>query len=156
MEKKEIIQKLRDSLEISIMKSQMVWSTAIVLIICTLWSISTRNAYHQVDTLPLWGVAFGIVLGPLYMYQAWVLWKIFRCAEHYKFYQTKLSQPRGGLWRDTICFTVLLEDGEDKFVVDTRSIFLTHGIVGPLLEDYVNQTVTVAYNEETEQVVVIG
>ena len=38
----------------------------------------------------------------------------------------------------------------------TSSIFLARGWLGPLMEDYVNRDVTLAYNEETGQVVVIG
>lgn len=41
-------------------------------------------------------------------------------------------------------------------MTDTHSIFYARGLVGLLLEDYVNRTVTIAYNEETGMVVVIG
>ena len=53
---------------------------------------------------------------------------------------------------------MLLEDADGyKFVADTHSIFSTHGdLTGLGFEDYVNQEVTIAYNEETENVVVIG
>lgn len=64
----------------------------------------------------------------------------------------------GGRFRDSIKFRVLLEDADGhKFVADTHSIFSTHKDFSGLgFEDYVNQKVTIAYNEETGNVVVIG
>ena len=64
----------------------------------------------------------------------------------------------GGRFRESIKFRVVLEDAEGcKFVADTHSIFSTHkDLTGLGFEDYVNQEVTIAYNEETGNVVVIG
>ena len=54
-------------------------------------------------------------------------------------------------------FTVVLEiPGEGRIVAKTRAIFLTHGWPGPLVEDYVNREVEIAYNRTTRQTVVIG
>jgi len=64
----------------------------------------------------------------------------------------------GGRLRDSIKFRVVLEDADGyKFVADTHSIFSTHkDFMGLGFEDYVNQEATIAYNEETGYVVVIG
>jgi hypothetical protein len=53
---------------------------------------------------------------------------------------------------------VVLEDMDgNKFTAYTHSIFHTHrSSAGLALEDYVNQEVTVGYNDETGEVVVIG
>lgn len=86
------------------------------------------------------------------------IFNIFRHSESYHFCKTNLCNPKGGSIRDTIKFTVVLEDPDgNKFAADTHSIFHTHtSMFGLALEDYVNRTVTVGYNKETGQVVVIG
>ena len=108
-----------------------------------------------------WG-AYGIMLlisvVPILIFCAWRTIQIFRCPESYHFCKAKLSNPKGGRVRDTIRFLVVLEDAEGyRFTAYTHSIFHTHkSAAGLALEDYVNQEVTIGYNEETGQVVVIG
>ena len=101
---------------------------------------------------------FLITEGPILGFCVVRTFRIFQHPESYTFCKTNLCNPKGGNIRDTIKFTVLLEDADgDKFAADTHSIFHTHrGFLAPSLEDYVNQTVTAAYNEETGMVVVIG
>jgi hypothetical protein len=67
-----------------------------------------------------------------------------------------LDQPHGA-WRDQVYFTVELKesDGSSK-TVNTRAIFSLHDIIRPRMEDYINKTVTVAYNIDTNMTVVIG
>lgn len=95
---------------------------------------------------------------PIYLFWAWRMISIFRHPESYWFCKANLCNPIGGRFRDTIRFTVLLEDPDgNKFAVNTHSIFQSHkGLLALALEDYINQTVTIAYNEETGMVVVIG
>ena len=83
---------------------------------------------------------------------------IFRKPEGYFFCRTTLRTLHSGPLRDTMFYTVLLEDPADggKFFADTHAIFYTRGIMSPTIEEYTNSTVTVAYNRETEMVVVIG
>jgi hypothetical protein len=83
---------------------------------------------------------------------------IFRHPESYHFCKTTLCNPKGGSMRDTIKFTVVIEDADgDQFAADTHSIFYTHtNMFGLGLEDYANRTVTAGYNEETGQVVIIN
>ena len=77
--------------------------------------------------------------------------------ESYRFYKTQLTQPHQKYPLKSMCFKVVLEDeGVRRYIVDTHAIFAAHGIIGPLMEDYVDRTVTVAYNKETGMVVVIG
>lgn len=86
-----------------------------------------------------------------------IFFRIIRKPDQYRFYRAVLGQPHGGYPRGTMYFTVVLEepDGE-KFLVNTNTIFEAYGRVGISMEDYVNKTVTIAYNWETENVVVIG
>lgn len=83
-------------------------------------------------------------------------WRIFQSPGEYILCTAKLSQPHAGYPRGTMYFTVVLETEEEgTFVTNTHAIFQTHGSVGPLLEDYINKTVTIGYNQETGMVVVI-
>jgi len=98
-----------------------------------------------------------IFILPALGFGLWETVRIFRRAECYRLYRAKLASPHGGQWvRDSMYFTVLLEDEEGKFVVNTRAIFSASRWTPLRLEDYLNKTVTIAYNEETEAVVVIG
>ena len=99
----------------------------------------------------------GITLLPFLGFCLWRTFRIFQHPESYFFCKTMMSSPKGGNIRDTIRFTVVLEDPEGgKFVANTHSIFDTHGSSVLAFENYVNKTVTVGYNEETGMVVVIG
>ena len=87
-------------------------------------------------------------------------WNIFHQQEHYRQYQCTLSSLNTpglfSFWK-TIAFYVVLEEPDgSKEVVSTNPIFFPNGIESPQLKDYVNRTVTVAYNPLTGSVVVIG
>lgn len=98
-----------------------------------------------------------VCFGPLIGYYIWCIARTLRRTDAYTFHRVTLSCPHQNFWLRTMYFTVVIEDPEGgRFTADTNAIFLTHGVMSPLLEDYVNQTVTVAYNEETENIVVIG
>ena len=103
------------------------------------------------------GVLFTLTILPLLIYYGYRLIRIFRCADQYIFCRVTLSEPHHNFWTKSMYFTVTLEHPEiSRRSRDTQPIFATHGIVPPLMEDYVNQTVTVAYNPLTDTLVVIG
>lgn len=103
------------------------------------------------------GIMFLLVVAPWLVFYLWRTVSIFRRAEEYIFCKCCLSQPRGGSLKHSIRFTVVLTDSDgSKFAANTHSIFSTRSICGLGLEDYVNKTVTVAYNPSTGSVVVIG
>lgn len=150
MDTSEIKEKLKCSLEIAHIRSEAV--------VCTL----ITAAYIALFTLA-WGgwvlalVVGMLVIGPFWCWFAWRSWKIFRSPGDYVFCRAMLSQPHSGRLRGTFCFTVVLETEEKgRFAANTAAIFQSGGWMGPLLEDYVNKEVTIAYNVSTEQVVVIG
>ena len=99
-----------------------------------------------------------ITAGPILGFCAVRTFRIFQHPESYHFCKATLCNPKGGRIRDTIRFLVVLRDADGfPFTAYTHSIFHTHrSSFGPALEDYVNQEVTIGYNEETGQVVVIG
>lgn len=153
---KEIRERLRDSLEMQAAIRYLI--TAVILaVFCIL--LGMRELRYMEPGFRILGTAIVTAISalPLLLFSLIRLIRIFWKPQGYHFCKTTLSNPKGGNLRHTIRFAVLLEDSEGKkFMADTHSIFYTRGLIGPLLEDYVNKTVTVAYNEDTGMVVVIG
>lgn len=116
-----------------------------------------RNDAHDPA---LWGIAailLAIVFLPFLGYYLWQIVRIFRKWDQYIFCNVNLVNPHPGWYRGTMYFTILAEHPAlSKIVVNTRPIFHTHGLIGPLFCDYVNQKITIAYNPQTDVVVVIG
>lgn len=158
MSKSEIQEKLKNSLDMFNVHFWLTCAGIIVLVEGVMVLLFTpRNPFGPSRWLPF-GIMAAISAVPILIFCLWRTIQIFRQPESYHFCKTTLSNPKGGRIRDTIRFTVLLEDADGhKFIATTHSIFHTHrGSYALALEDYVNQEVTVAYNEETGQVVVIG
>ena len=153
MDKKEIHARLRSSLEF-----KQLWSyfliTAVILSLFLLFAV-WRNPG---EGMGLAVTVYGLFIAPYLIFCTIRTVSIFRRAERYAFCKATLSQPHGGLLRDTMYFTALVIDPEtgEKFFADTHAIFFTRGIFQPLMEDYANTTITLAVNRETGMVVVIG
>ena len=150
METSEIKEKLKCSLEIAHIRSALVVASVLVA------------AYVGIMTL-FWGnIAFtvilcGVILFPMWVAYNWRYYRVFRKISRYTFHKALLAQPHTSRFVHAFHFTVVLENTEKGTVTTkTSSIFLARGWLGPFLEDYVNREVTLAYNEETGQVVVIG
>lgn len=150
MDHREIKEKLKCSLEIAHIRSALVVASVLVA------------AYVGVMTL-FWGnLAFtvilcGVILFPMWVAYNWRYYRVFRKIHRYTFHKAVLAQPHTSRFVHAFHFTVVLENTEKGTVITkTSSIFLAWGWLGPFLEDYVNREVTLAYNEETGQVVVIG
>lgn len=150
MDEREIREKLKCSLEIAHVRSALAVASVLVA------------AYVGVMTL-FWGdIAFtivlcGVILLPMWVAYSWRYWRVFRKVHRYTFRKAVLAQPHTSRFVHAFHFTVVLEQTEKGTVTTkTSSIFLARGWLGPFLEDYVNREVTLAYNEETGQVVVIG
>ena len=150
MDHREIKEKLKCSLEIAHIRSALVVASVLVA------------AYVGIMTL-FWGdIAFtvilcGVILFPIWLAYSWRYFRVFRKVNRYTFHKALLAQPHTSRFVHAFHFTVVLENTEKGTVTTkTSSIFLARGWLGPFLEDYVNREVTLAYNEETGQVVVIG
>ena len=155
METKQIRERLKSSLEV-----QILWRNLIIVAVTTAVMMVIFAIGDEFDGF-FWvyaGVTAVVILGPTAIFTAIRAFRIFRKPEAYIFCRTTPTQPHAGALRSTMFFTVLLEDPEDgsKFFADTHAIFYSHGIVQPLMEDYINNPITIAYNRETEMVVVIG
>ena len=156
MDKQEICDKLKGSLEVSTIRLWVKIELGMVALVCGLHFLISMGTYRGVDPWAFYGFVAGIVLVPMFGVHGFELWRIFRKAESYRFYEAKLTQPHGTYFR-SMYFTVLLQDEDGTIITRTHSIFGTGKHQrGPLMEDYLNKTVTVAYNEFTEEVVVIG
>lgn len=149
MDEREIKVKLKCSLEIAHIRSAlMVWSflvAAYVTALTLFWGGLTFTA-----------ILCGLFLLPLWITYGWRYFRVFRKPEHYSFHKVTLSQPHANTFH-AFYFSVELESANTGTVTTkTSSIFLARGWLGPLMEDYVNREVTLAYNEETGRVVVMG
>ena len=153
---KQIRSRLWNSLEMQVVIKYLVFALimAVLCILLGLHELRYLDAAHRIIGT---AIITAICVLPLLIFYIIRTFRIFWKPQGYHFCKTTLSKPKGGNIRHTIKFTVLLEDSDGhKFLADTHSIFYTKGFIGPLLEDYVNQNVTIAYNEETGNVVVIG
>ena len=158
-DKKEIRQKLWHSLDMAHVKMWLFVAAVSTLIMWVFFRLTIqRDPYYSTEQVVMFWVTIAIAIGPILVFCAIRTINIFRHAESYHFCKTVLCNPKGGSIRDTIKFTVLIEDADgNKFAANTHSIFTTHKIMFGLgFEDYVNHTVTAGYNEETGQVVIIG
>ena len=156
---KEIRRQLWYSLDMAYVKMWLFVAAVCTLIMWLLFRLTIqRDPYHSIEQVVTFWMTIAMVIGPIVVFCVIRTFNIFRHPESYHFCKTVLCNPKGGSIRDTIKFTVLIEDADgDKFAADTHSIFLTHtSMFGLALEDYVNRTVTAGYNEETGQVVIIG
>lgn len=155
--KKEICRDLWHSLDMAYVKVFLFWTTVSAAIMFLVMFFSSKGMNPQ-ERWGVIGTMLAIIVLPILSFCVWRTCRIFHHPESYFFCKTLLSSPKGGSVRDSIRFTVVLEDPDGgKFVATTHSIFSTHkDLTGLGFEDYVNQTVTVAYNEETDVLVVIG
>ena len=88
--------------------------------------------------------------GLLLLVLLWKLLRIFYKVSHYTVFRTTLSAPKGD--RKAVAFPVKAPDGTQCW---TDRIFYIRNLQ-PLLSDWLDQTVTVAWNRETGRVIVIG
>ena len=149
MDTSEIREKLKCSMEIAHIRSALaVWSFLVAAYITTLtlfWGGFTFTT-----------ILCGAFLLPIWVTYGWRYFRVFRKPEHYTFHRVTLSQPHANKFH-AFYFKVELEsEGRSSITTKTSSIFLARGWLGPLMEDYVNREVTIGYNEDTEQIVVIG
>ena len=97
-----------------------------------------------------------VVFIPFLGFFLWRMWNICRKAEAYTFHRCTLSTPHFKPFIRSYYFDVLIRTEEEAFVTETHAIFAPYGVVPPLMHEYINKTVTVGYNPETDMIVVIG
>ena len=153
MNTSEIRKQLWNSLDMRCVRHDMSMVLIVGPAAAAIYGLLNRTPYFWLVAL----LVIVLTVPPFLIWFLWELYRVFRIPEGYVLCKAKLTQPHSGLWYRSMYFTVALEyPGGGKLIVNTRPIFQTRGWLNPRLEDYLNKTVTIAYNEETETVVVIG
>lgn len=152
--KQENIRMIRRSLDMRLCK-RMLMAIGIATGLGLLYGLGlARNEDPEVFWLFL--IFTAMFVTPTAGIWVWRIWKLFRVPEEYLFTQAKLSTFHQKMWYRAMYFTVVIDHPEEGTVaVNTNPIFASYGWEQPLLEDYLNRTVTVGYNRETGTVVVI-
>ena len=149
------VRKIKQSLDVKVYRRMLI---AIGI------GVGVGTLYAWVRMRELEFVYFGIFLGVMALFigpmagiWAYRMWKLFREPEEYWFTQVKLTTFHQKMWtRGMMYFTVVIDHPEEgTMAVNTNPIFAAYGWEQPLLEDYLNKTVTVGYNSQTGSVVVI-
>ena len=146
-------QQLSASLEVGCIRRDLILSGVLVAAAIIVFQFRFDGISFKAGS-----VLVALFTAPIFGYWLWHLHQIYSSPEEYCFYHCTLTSPHQKLWtRGMMYFTVIIEDPEEGTLArDTNAIFTSYGLVGPLMEDYLNQTVTIAYNRETGMVVVIG
>ena len=151
MRKEDIIRRLRNSVELSHIKYRLATAAGLFGLPCLLLLLGKYGP--EPSAIFCFLIPLLVILG----FYGWRLYRIFYKPEAYILCQCLLDQPHADPNLNTIMyFTVTLElpDGTAK-TVETHSIFGLR-IASPVFEEYINKTVTIAYNTTTGMVVVIG
>ena len=150
---KENRRRLWNSLEMGDVKRNIL----IFVILLPIFYIFSMARFRDPEPRIWMDVIMTLLILPFLIFYLVRLVNILRQAENYLFCQAVLDKPHASLNRDMFYFSVVLKGADGKeFMTDTHAIIANRILVGPQLEDYVNQTVTVAYNPATGMVVVIG
>ena len=157
MDNTEMKQLLRNSLDMAVLRRDLILVTVIDALVLLIFAFPAGGFLNR-EFLLLAALICGLTIIPVLLYSIWVTVKTFQEPEGYVISRCKLCQPHQcRMSRGAMYFTVVFEHPDGgKEVLNTRPIFASYGMAGPLLEDYINQTVEVAYNEDTGSVVVIG
>lgn len=147
---------LRDSVEFySVLRDLIVYTAAgivFALVIRLRYSEHVDGSFQT--TIVAWCVLF---LTPVWVFGILRTWRIFRKADGYRMFSCKLDAPHQRKFLGGIYFTVEVENADgEPLPIQTRAIFRTHGIMGPMVREYLNKTVTIAYNARTNTTIVIG
>lgn len=139
--------KLRHSLETGYYLRQSAVLGAIFLFFCLLTFSRDTGV----------GIVFTLLFLPILIYYLYRILRIFYRPEGYIFCTAALNRPNYHFFLKSYSFTVTLGHPEiGHRTRQTQPIFLPYGAFEPLLVNYMNQTVTVAYNPLTDTLVVIG
>lgn len=151
--KKENRQILWGSLEMAVVRRDLIIYAVIWIIFALIYGVRIKG---EVQTVMM--VVIALIMLPFIGFNLWRAIQIFRQADQYIFCRCKLSSPHQRYWsRGMMYFTVIVEDETLGCIpVETHAIFSSYGIMEPLLETYINSTVTIGYNPKTEMVVVVG
>lgn len=157
MENKDMRKKLWHSVDMAHVRLHIIIYIGFLLLGFAIGHLYRLNQ-HDPTFLPRAMIIFALS-GLVFLIPALIIcFRIYRDTSGYRLFMATLSQPHGGYPRGFMYFTIVLEEADgSKFIVNTNTVFQSYGTsFGPSMENYVNQTVTVAYNDNTGAVVVMG
>jgi hypothetical protein len=148
-------ERLRNSIEYRYERQQWI-VCAVIMAIAELLSVARVFGYGnralEFEVFALILVMINLVFLPILAYFGWRVARIFRKIDSYTFCEAVLDRPRTG-YKGAVSFLVEIRTRSGATVTrETHAIF---GSSATRLEDYVNKRVLLAYNEETDTVIVI-
>lgn len=148
MEKSDIVYQLKHSLEMHIIKRDILLFAGCLGLLALITLPS--------DDVSGTGTLIGLMLAGILIFYIWRILSIFRHPEGYILAECVLAQPHFK-YRGAYYFTVSfpLPNGQTE-ILDTHAIFGGGSLDSAAMEDYVNKTAWIAYNPATDMVVVIG
>ena len=147
--KKENCQRLLQSLEVHSLFRNFVIIAVMGLLFWVLYLFRFPDEPSMASIMLL-------ITAPFLLFYLVRIILIFRKAEFYVFQRCTLTQPHSIPFLRSMAFRVEFPHAGRTQSLETRAIFASYGVMEPLMETYNNKTVTIAYNPQTGQVVVIG
>ena len=89
-----------------------LFRTTVAAVIVTVVMLLASGGLNPQERVVMIGTVLAIAVLPILIFCAWRTFRTFQAAESYIFCKTKLSNPMGGRFRDSIKFRVLLEDAD--------------------------------------------
>ena len=128
-----------------------------IAILCYFGALCGVLFWFAKDVAVFMAIAGCTAILPLLAWRLWQLLRIFRKVAYYRFYKTTLSGPRCPKGNNRVFFfPVTIRDSEMGIIQRrTATIYYARKRFGPMLKDYLDRTVTVAWNRETDMIVVI-
>lgn len=153
-ERKAVIRQIKNSLDMAVYRREL-FAIAIGAGLGLFFGWLRLREYGA-EFVWIFAAVMAVLLSPAIVVTGYRMWKLLREPEEYFFTRVKLASPHQKWWRGAMYFTVVIEDPEEGTVAaDTNPIFFAYGFEPPLMEDYLNKTVPIAYNRATGMVVVL-
>jgi hypothetical protein len=147
--------RIKDSLEYRHERQRFLIYGGIFAAILAIF-VLLRATGEAVDADMVIYLFFGLILGGFWLYTGYQWLELFLHMDRYIFFQARLDQPHvhSGRYGASISFTVNFTNRSGKTLTrETAALFSSNRT--PFLEDYNNKIVQLAYNEETDRLVVL-
>ncbi|MBO5111481.1 MAG: hypothetical protein J6D21_12300 [Clostridia bacterium] len=128
-----------------------------LLLIALVSGASYGNFALSFEVSGICAAVFAVIFAPFPLYSLYRYRELFRGLEEYRVYTTTLDQPNTShLYRGAIYYTVTLRAPDGSATkTDTNPLFSSGAFASFPLEEYNNQTVTVAYKESEDLLVIL-
>lgn len=101
---------------------------------------------------------YGIPLLAVALYSYWQYTRIRKHFHSFRQYRVRLDHPgTSWMYKGAVYYTVSFRAEDGQYItMDTKPLWSTRGLDPIPLEDYNNQEVTILYDPQMEQVIVVG